>query len=159
MKTQKNKTTTKAKQTITATTKTPKETHKGKTKQKQNIKKRPTSFFRMTFHMYFTCFFIKISWAQSMYVIEIMLSVKCRFFLKGIVFIDLFKAISFSILLTFLFSFLWIYRHNLKISRMWLIKILLSSENALLLTESRIPRTAVCGVKVGNIKVFWKTLN
>ena len=28
------------------------------------------------------------------------------------------------------------------------------SDKELLLTESRIPRMAVCGVKVGNIKVF-----
>ena len=39
---------------------------------------------------------------------------------------------------------------------MWLISILLFSKKELILTESRIPRMAVCGVKVGNIKVFWK---
>ena len=39
---------------------------------------------------------------------------------------------------------------------MWFIKILLFSKNELLLTESRISRMAVCGVKVGNTKVFWK---
>ena len=36
---------------ITATTKIPKETCKVKTKQKQNIKKRPTPFFGMIFQM------------------------------------------------------------------------------------------------------------
>ena len=36
-----------------------------------------------------------------MYVIEIMLPVKRNFFVKAIVFFELFKAISFSILLTF----------------------------------------------------------
>ena len=36
------------------------------------------------------------------------------------------------------------------------MKILLSSKKELLLTESGIPRMAVCGVKVGNIKVFRK---
>ena len=101
MKTQKNKTTTKRKQTRTATTKTQTETHISKTKQKQNIK---TPFFRMIFHMQSTCFFIKNSSAQSIYVIEIMLYVKCNYFLKAIAFIELFKAIPFSILLIFRIS-------------------------------------------------------
>ena len=100
MKNQKNKTTTKTKLRITKTTKTPKEIHI----DKKNIKKRLTPFFRKIFHMYSTCFLIKNSWAQSIYVIEIMLSVKCHFFLKAVVFIELFRAISFSILLTFRIS-------------------------------------------------------
>ena len=57
--------------------------------------------------MYSTCVLIKNSWAQSIYVIEIMLSVKCHFFLKVlkvVLFIELFKAISLSILLTFRIS-------------------------------------------------------
>ena len=37
---------------------------------------------------------------------------------------------------------------------MWLIKILLCSKKDLLLAVLRIPRMAVSGVKVGNIKVF-----
>ena len=50
MKNQKNKTTTKTKQTTANTTKKkPKKTTQNKTKQK--IKKRPTPFFRMIFHM------------------------------------------------------------------------------------------------------------
>ena len=95
MKTQKNKTTTKTK-----TNKKKRNTHK----TKQKIKKRLTPFFRMIFHMHFTCFFIKISQAQSIYIIETMLSVKCHLFIKANVFFVLFKAISFSILLTFWIS-------------------------------------------------------
>ena len=37
-----------------------------------------------------------------------------------------------------------------------MIGILLFSKKEFLLIESRIPRMTVCGVKVGNIKVFWK---
>ena len=36
---------------------------------------------------------------------------------------------------------------------MWLISILLFSKNELLLTESKIPRMAVCDVKVDNIRL------
>ena len=101
MENQKNKTTAKTKQTIAKSTKTPKEIHKDKKKKRKNIKKRPTPFFQNIFHMYSTCFLIKNSWAQSIYVIEIMVSVKYHFFLKAVLFIELFKAISFSILLNF----------------------------------------------------------
>ena len=101
VKNQKNKTTAKTKQTIAKSTKTPKEIHKDKKKKRKNIKKRPTPFFQNIFHMYSTCFLIKNSWAQSIYVIEIMVSVKYHFFLKAVLFIELFKAISFSILLNF----------------------------------------------------------
>ena len=48
MKNQKNKTTTKTKQTTTTATKNPeRNTHN----TKQKIKNRPTPFFRMIFHM------------------------------------------------------------------------------------------------------------
>ena len=96
-----------------------------------------------------------------------MLSVKCNFFLKAIVFFELLKAISFSILLTFrisgmrLFLFmkffsldLWTY--NLNISRIWLIKILLFSKKGVIAHRIKNSKNTVCGVKVGNIKVFWK---
>ena len=87
------------------------------------------------------------------------------FFLKVIVFFELLKAIYFSILLTFRFSAMRLFifmnffsldlqTHNLNISRMRLMKILLFSKKKLMLKESKIPRMAVCGVKVGNIKVF-----
>ena len=56
MKNQKIKATTKTKRTITKTTKNLKEIHKDK--NKKNIKKRPTPFFRKIFHMYFNCFLI-----------------------------------------------------------------------------------------------------
>ena len=73
-----------------------------KTKRKREKKrKKNTQFFRMTFYMYFTCFFIKISLAQTIYVIGIMLSFRFYFFVKAIVFFQLSKAISFSIILTF----------------------------------------------------------
>ena len=62
------------------------------------------------FHMWFTCFFINVSWAQSVYVIEFMLSVRCYFFVKAIVFFELFKRISFSILLTFRISAMKLFR-------------------------------------------------
>ena len=72
---------------------------------------QPTSFFRMVFfHMWFTCFFINVSWAQSVYVIEFMLSARCYFFVKAIVFFELFKIISFSILLTFWISAMKLFR-------------------------------------------------
>ena len=101
MKNQKNKITTKTKQTIIKATKPPKEIHKD---NKRNIKKRPTPFFRKIFHMYSPCLPIKNFWAQSTYVIKIMLSFKCHFFIKAGAFIELFRAISFSILLTFRIS-------------------------------------------------------
>ena len=133
-----------------------------KKKKEKKLPSKPATFFRMIFHMWFNYFFIKISWAQSIHVIEIMLSVRCHFFLKAIVFFELFKAISFSIFLTFRilamkliifmnFFSLDLQTYNLNISRMWLINILLFSKKELFLTESRIPRMAVCAVKVGNI--------
>ena len=46
--------------------------------------------------------------------------------------------------------------YNLSISRMSLIKILLFPKKELFLKESRIPKMTVCGVKVGNNRVFSK---
>ena len=98
-----------------------KKTQKKKTKQNERKERerewekklflQPTSFLRMVFfHMWFTCFFINVSWAQSVYVIEFMLSVRCYFFVKAIVFFELFKRISFSILLTFRISAMKLFR-------------------------------------------------
>ena len=91
------------------------------------------------------------------------------FFIKAIVFFELFNAISFSIFLTFrisamrLFIFmnffsLDLWTGNLNVSRMWLIKTLLFSKKETLCTESRIPKMAIYCVKVDNISIL-KTLN
>ena len=45
-------------------------------------------------------------------------------------------------------------KYNFNIGRMWLAKTLVFSKKESLLTESRIPKMAVCGAKVGNIKVI-----
>ena len=99
-----------------------KKTQKKKTKQnerkerereseKKSYSCNPPHFFEwFFFHMWFTCFFINVSWAQSVYVIEFMLSVRCYFFVKAIVFFELFKRISFSILLTFRISAMKLFR-------------------------------------------------
>ena len=36
---------------------------------------------------------------------------------------------------------------------MWLIK---TFENEVIVAESRIPKMALCGINVGNSKLFWK---
>ena len=47
--------------------------------------------------------------------------------------------------------------YNLNITKMWFIKILSFLKMVSLLTEWRIPKTTVCGIKVGYIKLFWST--
>ena len=109
-----------------------------KTKPKREKKDREKGYPINTLHFskfFFTCsfffFFVKISWAQSIYVIETMLSVTCHFAVKAFVFFELFKAISLSILLVFripamrLFIFIYLFSldlwtYNLNLSRMWL---------------------------------------
>ena len=140
MKTQKNKTIPKTKQTNNNNNnKSP-----PKISQRQNKSKH-----KKEIHLIFSNDFSHVVYLfqhQSIYVIEIMLSVKWHFFLQAIVFIQLFEAISFSILLTFripakrLFTFMNFFSldlqtYNLSISRMWSIKILLLSKNKLLLTR------------------------
>ena len=77
-----------------------------------------------------------------------MLFIMWRFFVKAIVFFELVKAISFSIIFTFrisamrLFTFinffsLYLYTFNLNINRMRLIKTLLFSKMESLFAESR----------------------
>ena len=105
MTNQKNKTTTKTKQTTT-TTKNPKRNSQRQKQQqkkkeaKQNItkqKKETHSIFPNDFsHAVYLFPHLKLlSTIHLRY---------CHFFLKAVVFIELFKAISFSILLTFRIS-------------------------------------------------------
>ena len=98
MKNQKNKTAIKTK-----TTKTQNEIPK----DKKHITKRPTPLFREIFHTHFTFFLIKklLGIIHLRYcVTEIMLSVKYHLLLKAVVFVALFRVISFSILLIFQIS-------------------------------------------------------
>ena len=108
---------------------------KTKPKREKKIEKKVTPSTHSIFpndssHVVFF-FFVKISWAQSIYVIETMLSVTCHFAVKAFVFFELFKAISLSILLVFripamrLFIFIYLFSldlwtYNLNLSRMWL---------------------------------------
>ena len=46
------------------------------------------------------------------------------------------------------------YTYNLSINRIWLLRHLLFSKMESLFAESRNPKMAVCGVKVGKIKLF-----
>ena len=95
-----------------------------------------------------------------------MLFVMCHFFDKAIVFIELGQTILFfypffwefqlwSICIYEAFS-LDLYIYNLNISWIRLIKTLLLLKMNSLLTELKIPKMEVCGVKVGKIKLFWK---
>ena len=79
-----------------------------------------------------------------------MLFIMSHSFVKAIVFIDLIKAISFSILLTFRISAMRLFKfmnffsldlnfYNLNISRMWLIYTLLFLKMESLLADLRIP--------------------
>ena len=94
-----------------------------------------------------------------------MLFIMSHFFVKAIVFIELVKAISFSIVFTFRISAMRLFKfmnffsldldtYNLNISRMWLINILLFLKMEPLLVDSGISKIAACGVNVGNIKLF-----
>ena len=110
----------------------------------------------------------KISWLSAIYLCYgMVLFIASHFFLKAIVFIELVKAISFSILFTFQISAMRLFKftnffsldlntYNINISRMWLVNTLLLLKMESLLVDSRIQKMAACGVKVGNIKLFWK---
>ena len=95
-----------------------------------------------------------------------MLFIMSNFLAKAIVFIELVKVISFSILFTFrisamrLFKFMNLFfldlnTYNLNISRMWLINTLFLKTGPLF-ADSRIRKMAAGGVQVGNIQLFWK---
>ena len=88
-----------------------------------------------------------------------------HFFVKAIVFIELVKAIYFSIVFTFRISAMRLLKfmnffsldlntYNLNIRRMRLINTLLFLKMESLLADSRIPKMIACSVKVGNIKLF-----
>ena len=94
-----------------------------------------------------------------------MLFIMCHFFVNAIVFFELVKAVSFSILFTFRISAmrlfismsffsLDLYTYNLNINRIRLLRTLLFSKMESFFVESRNPEMAVCGVKVGEIKLF-----
>ena len=96
-----------------------------------------------------------------------MLFIMCHFFDKAIVFIELGKTMLFFYPFFFAnFSYedfciyeafsLDLYIYNLNISRIRLIKTLLLLKMNSLLTDLKIPKMEVCGVKVGKIKLFWK---
>ena len=96
MKNQKNKTTAKTKGTIAKTKQKTKEIHKDKKKKK----KRDQLHFSERF---FTCI-LPVSLSNTLGHNPFTLSVKCHFFPKAVAFIELFRAISFCILLTFRIS-------------------------------------------------------
>ena len=88
-----------------------------------------------------------------------------HFFVKAIVFTELVKTISFSIVFTFwvsamrLFKFMIFFSldlntYSLNISRMRLINTLLFLKMESLLADSEFPKMAACDVKVSNIKLF-----
>ena len=102
--------------------------------------------FGMIFHMYFTCFFIKISWRQIIHVIETMLSVQCHFFCKSNCFLWVIWSNSYFYPLKFQSSAMRLfismnlfspelYMCNLNIRRIWLIKALSFSKKKSLSTE------------------------
>ena len=68
---------TKTKETHTKQSKNQKIKEREWEKKKKELPSQPASFFRMICSL-LVCFVIKISWAQSIYVIEIMLSVRCH---------------------------------------------------------------------------------
>ena len=91
----------------------------------------------------------------------------CHFLVKPTAFFVLIKAISFSILFIFQisamrlfifmsFSSLEMYKYNLNINKMWLLRQLLFSKMESLFLESKNLKMAVGGVKVGKIKLFLK---
>ena len=94
-----------------------------------------------------------------------MLFIMRHFLVKVIIFFELAKAISFSILFIYrisgmrLFIFkrffsLDLYTYNLNINKMLLLKHLLFSKMESLFVQSRNPNMEVCGVKVGKIKLL-----
>ena len=140
-------------------------------KQTNNIKKnkipsQPNPFSERFFTSSLPGSIFKIYLASTSHLCYgTMLFIICHFFVKAIVFFELVKAVSVSILFTFqisamrlfiLMGFFSLDTYNLSINRMWLLKNLIVFKNGVVVCELRNSKMAVCGVKVGKINLFWK---
>ena len=141
---------------------------KNSNNRKSNTLQNPTHFSEGSFTSSLPVSISKICLLSIIYLrYGMMLFIMSHFFVKAIVFIELVKAISFSIVFTFRISAMRLFKfmnffsldlntYNLNMSRMWLINTLLFLKMESLLADSGISNMAACGVKVGNIKLLWK---
>ena len=128
------------------------------------IPSQPNRFSERFFTSTLPVSILKIYWASTNRLT--LLFIMCHFFVKRIVFFELIKAISFSILFTFRISAMRFFifmsffslelcTYNLNINRMWLLRHLLFSKMESLFAESRYWKITVCAVKVGKATLFW----